>query len=220
MDQYIGIVGLAVLLGIAYLASQNRKAIDGRVIAWGLVLQFAFALFVMKVPVGVSILSWVSGAVTELMDKASSGAEFVFGPELAKNQSLGFIFAVKALPIIIFLSSLFAVLYYIGLLQIIVLAMAKVMARTMGTSGAESLATAANVFMGQTEAPIVIAPYIDKMTNSEVAMLMIGGDGDDLGRCVGRLYRFRSRRTVFVGRERHECARGHRDGKDARSGNG
>ena len=185
MEQYIGIVGLAVLLGIAYLASQNRKAIDGRVIAWGLVLQFAFALFVMKVPVGVSILSWVSGAVTELMDKASSGAEFVFGTELAKNQSLGFIFAVKALPIIIFLSSLFAVLYYIGLLQIIVLAMAKVMARTMGTSGAESLATAANVFMGQTEAPIVIAPYIDKMTNSEVAMLMIGGMATISGAVLG-----------------------------------
>ena len=185
MEQYIGIVGLAVLLGIAYLASQNRKAIDGHVIAWGLVLQFAFALFVMKVPVGVSILSWVSGAVTELMDKASSGAEFVFGTELAKNQSLGFIFAVKALPIIIFLSSLFAVLYYIGLLQIIVLAMAKVMARTMGTSGAESLATAANVFMGQTEAPIVIAPYIDKMTNSEVAMLMIGGMATISGAVLG-----------------------------------
>ena len=185
MEQYIGIVGLAVLLGIAYIASQNRKAIDGRVIIWGLVLQFAFALFVMKVPIGVSILGWVSGVVTELMDKASSGAEFVFGTELAKNQSLGFIFAVKALPIIIFLSSLFAVMYYIGLLQVIVLGMAKVMAHTMGTSGAESLATAANVFMGQTEAPIVIAPYIDKMTNSEVAMLMIGGMATISGAVLG-----------------------------------
>ena len=182
---YIGIFGLVVLLGIAYLLSLDRKAINPRVIVWGLLLQFAFALFVMKVPVGVTMLAWVSGAVTELMDKAEAGAEFVFGTELARNQSLGFIFAVKALPIIIFLSSLFSILYYLGILQLIVLGMAKLMARTMGTSGAESLSTAANVFMGQTEAPLVIAPYIDKMTYSEIALIMVGGMATISGAVLG-----------------------------------
>ncbi len=184
MERYIGIVGLAVIIGIAYLASLDRKAIKPRVIVWGLVLQFIFALFVMKVPVGIAILSRVADLTTGLMSKADEGAVFVFG-NLANNESLGFVFAVKALPIIIFLSSLFSVLYYIGLLQFIVRVMAKIMVRTMGTSGAESLATAANVFMGQTEAPLVIAPYIDKMTYSEVALVMVGGMATISGAVLG-----------------------------------
>jgi CNT family concentrative nucleoside transporter len=118
------------------------------------------------------------------MNKADEGAVFIFGG-LANNPSLGFVFATKALPIIIFLSSLFSVLYYIGLLQLVVSLMAKIMVRTMGTSGAESLATAANVFMGQTEAPLVIAPYIDKMTYSEVALVMIGGMATISGAVLG-----------------------------------
>lgn len=184
MERFIGIVGLAVIIGIAYVASLNRKAIQPRVIVWGLLLQFAFALFVMKIPVGVAILSAVAAATNGLMSKANAGAEFIFG-ELATTQNFGFIFVVKALPIIIFLSSLFSILYYVGLLQLIVLVMAKLMVRTMGTSGAESLSTAANVFMGQTEAPLVIAPYIDKMTYSEVALLMIGGMATISGAVLG-----------------------------------
>ena len=184
MERTIGIVGLAVILGIAYAASIDRKAIKPRVIVWGLVLQFAFALFVMKIPIGIAILSGVAAVTNGLMNKANAGAEFIFG-DLATTQSLGFIFAVKALPIIIFLSSLFSILYYVGVLQLIVRVMAKVMVRTMGTSGAESLATAANVFMGQTEAPLVIAPYIDKMTYSEVALVMIGGMATISGAVLG-----------------------------------
>jgi len=184
MERYIGIFGLATILGIAYLLSSDRKAIQGRVILWGLALQFLFALFVMKVPIGITILSAVANATSELMSKADAGAAFIFG-DLATTDSLGFIFAVKALPIIIFLSSLFAVLYYIGILQWIVRLMARVMVRTMGTSGAESLATAANVFMGQTEAPLVIAPYIDKMTRSELATVMIGGMATISGAVLG-----------------------------------
>ncbi len=184
MEHYIGIIGLAVILGIAYTASLNRKAIKPRIIVWGLILQFAFALFVMKIPVGIKILSVVAWLTTELMNKANEGAAFIFG-DLATTQSLGFIFAVKALPIIIFLSALFSILYYVGLLQLIVRVMAKVMVGTMGTSGAESLATAANVFMGQTEAPLVIAPYIDKMTYSEIALVMIGGMATISGAVLG-----------------------------------
>lgn len=184
MEHYIGIIGLAVILGIAYTASLDRKAIKPRIIVWGLVLQFAFALFVMKIPVGIKILSVVAWLTTELMNKANEGAAFIFG-DLATTQSLGFIFAVKALPIIIFLSALFSILYYVGLLQLIVRVMAKVMVGTMGTSGAESLATAANVFMGQTEAPLVIAPYIDKMTYSELALVMIGGMATISGAVLG-----------------------------------
>lgn len=184
MEHYIGIIGLAVILGIAYTASLDRKAIKPRIIVWGLVLQFAFALFVMKIPFGIKILSVVAWLTTELMNKANEGAAFIFG-DLATTQSLGFIFAVKALPIIIFLSALFSILYYVGLLQLIVRVMAKVMVGTMGTSGAESLATAANVFMGQTEAPLVIAPYIDKMTYSELALVMIGGMATISGAVLG-----------------------------------
>ena len=184
MERYIGILGLVVILGIAYAASIDRKAIKPRIIVWGLVLQFTFALFVMKIPVGMAILSGLAAATNGLMNKANAGAEFIFG-DLATTDSLGFIFAVKALPIIIFLSSLFSILYYVGVLQLIVRVMAKVMVRTMGTSGAESLATAANVFMGQTEAPLVIAPYIDKMTYSEVALVMIGGMATISGAVLG-----------------------------------
>ena len=184
MERYIGILGLVVILGIAYAASLDRKAIKPRIIVWGLGLQFTFALFVMKIPVGMAILTGLAAATTGLMNKANAGAEFIFG-DLATTDSLGFIFAVKALPIIIFLSSLFSILYYVGALQLIVRVMAKVMVRTMGTSGAESLATAANVFMGQTEAPLVIAPYIDKMTYSEVALVMIGGMATISGAVLG-----------------------------------
>ena len=184
MERYIGILGLIVILGVAYAASLDRKAIKPRIIVWGLVLQFSFALFVMKIPVGKVILSGLATATNGLMNKANAGAEFIFG-DLATTDSLGFIFVVKALPIIIFLSSLFSILYYVGVLQLIVRVMAKVMVRTMGTSGAESLATAANVFMGQTEAPLVIAPYIDKMTYSEVALVMVGGMATISGAVLG-----------------------------------
>ena len=184
MERYIGILGLIVILGVAYAASLDRKAIKPRIIVWGLILQFSFALFVMKIPVGKVILSGLATATNGLMNKANAGAEFIFG-DLATTDSLGFIFVVKALPIIIFLSSLFSILYYVGVLQLIVRVMAKVMVRTMGTSGAESLATAANVFMGQTEAPLVIAPYIDKMTYSEVALVMVGGMATISGAVLG-----------------------------------
>ena len=186
MDRFIGLLGLAILIGIAYALSSDRKAIQPRIILWGLALQIGFALFVLKTPIGIGIFAWISGIVTELMDKAVAGGAFVFSEALGgKTTEFGFIFATRAVPIIIFLSSLFAVLYYVGILQLIVLGMAKVMARSMGTSGAESLSCAANVFMGQTEAPLVIAPYVMKMTNSELLALMVGGMATISGAVLG-----------------------------------
>ena len=171
---FIGVLGLAVILTIAWAFSSDRSKIEPRIIVWGLILQFAFALLVMKTTVGVLVFGGLSNAVTLALEKADAGAQFVFGP-LADQDTLGFIFAFKALPTIIYISSFFSVLYYLGILQKLVLFMAKIMVRTMGTSGAESLSTAANVFMGQTEAPLVVMPYIPKMTYSELCTLMVGG---------------------------------------------
>lgn len=175
IHRYIGIFGLLLILLIAYAFSGNRRLIKPRLIIWGLALQFAFALLIMKTNVGVAIFGWISHVVTLGLDKANAGAEFVFGTFLMNEDNVGFIFAFKALSTIIYISSLFGVLYYLGILQKIVLFMAKIMARTMGTSGAESLSCAANVFMGQTEAPLVIMPYVQTMTFSELATLMVGG---------------------------------------------
>jgi CNT family concentrative nucleoside transporter len=171
---FIGVLGLAVILAIAWAFSVDRSKIQPRIIVWGLILQFAFALLVMKTSVGVLIFGGISNVVTLALEKADAGSEFVFG-RLANPDTLGFIFAFKALPTIIYISSFFSVLYYLGILQKVVLFMAKIMVHTMGTSGAESLSCAANVFMGQTEAPLVVTPYIPKMTYSELCTLMVGG---------------------------------------------
>ncbi len=174
MDRFIGVVGLVVILGIAYAFSTDRKKVNRRLILWGLILQFSFALLVMKWSVGQRVFAGISNAVKLGLEKADAGAAFLFGP-LANSENLGFIFAFKALPTIIYISSFFSVLYYLGILQKMVLFMAKIMVRTMGTSGAEALSTAANVFMGQTEAPLVVRPYIASMTYSELCTLMVGG---------------------------------------------
>ena len=170
---FIGILGLAVLLAIAWVFSIDRSKIQPRIIIWGLILQFVLALLIMRTPAG-RALDWFSDIVTLALEKADAGSLFLFGP-LANQDTLGYIFAFKALPTIIYISSFFSVLYYLGILQKVVLFMAKIMSRTMGTSGAESLSTAANVFMGQTEAPLVVMPYITKMTYSELCTLMVGG---------------------------------------------
>jgi CNT family concentrative nucleoside transporter len=174
MSSFIGVLGLVVILGIAFAFSTDRNKVNARLIIWGLILQFAFALLVMKWSWGQLVFEWLSDIVRLGLEKADAGGEFVFGP-LAKTETLGFIFAFRALPTIIYISSFFSVLYYLGILQKLVMFMAKIMVRTMGTSGAESLSTAANVFMGQTEAPLVVMPYIASMTYSELCTLMVGG---------------------------------------------
>ena len=177
---FIGVLGLAVLLTIAWIFSTDRSKIQPRIIIWGIVLQFVLAILVMRTPAA-RALDWFSDKVTLALEKADAGALFLFGPLanqetlLGNQDALGFIFAFKVLPTIIYISSFFSVLYYLGILQKLVLFMAKIMVRTVGTSGAESLSTAANVFMGQTEAPLVVMPYIPKMTHSELCTLMVGG---------------------------------------------
>lgn len=174
--RFIGLVAIAIILLAAWAISSDRRRIDWRTVGWGLALQFGFALVVMKTPAGEAAFGAVGRFVTQLMALADAGALFVFG-DLANSDRFGFIFAFRALPLIIFMSALFSVLYHLGVLQRVVVLMAKVMARTMRTSGAESLSSAANIFLGHTEAPLLVAPYVSRMTNSELACVMIGGLG-------------------------------------------
>ena len=150
---------------------------------WGITLQLVFALLILKVEVGRRTLTVIAGIVTRFIGFADEGSSFVFG-SLANDPEF-FIFAFKVLPIVIFISSFFSVLYYLGVMQVVVVAMAHAMNRVMAVSGAESLAAAANVFVGQTEAPIVVAPYIPEMTRSELMALMTGGMATVSGAVLG-----------------------------------
>jgi CNT family concentrative nucleoside transporter len=175
MTRFIGILGLGLILAGAYALSNNRRAIDRRLVLWGMALQVGFAFFILKTTPGTAIFETLSRGVTALLGFSMAGAGFVFGPLATDTESFGLIIAFQVLPIIIFTAALFSVLYYLGLMQWIVWLFARVMSRTMGASGAESLAAAANVFMGMTEAPLVIKPFVSRMTQSELMALMTGG---------------------------------------------
>ena len=168
------ILGVAVLIGIAWAASTNRRRFPWRVTAWSLALQLALALLVLKSAAGAAALSWVADGVDAALQQADAGIELLFGP-LADRERFGVILAISALPAIVYVASVFSVLYYLGILQLAVVGMARVMVRTLGTSGAETLAAAANVFMGQTEAPLIVAPYLERMTRSELHAVMVSG---------------------------------------------
>jgi len=170
----IGFFGVFVLLGIAWLASKNRRAINYKTIGAGLLLQFTFAVIVLKLPIGRYFFATMNDVIVKLLSFSDKGAEFVFGT-LVSNPSMGFIFAVRVLPTIIFVSSIMAVLYYLGIMQKVVVFFARIMAKLMGTSGAESLSASANIFVGQTEAPLVVRPYVASMTQSELMAIMTGG---------------------------------------------
>lgn len=185
MERLIGLLGLAFLLAVAWLVSSNRAAIRWKTVLWGLVLQVVFALFVLKLDFGAQALAAVAKGVTRLISFADEGSSFIFGWLVTDPDPQRFVFAFKVLPIVIFISSFFTCLYYLGIMQLIVLGMARIMTRFMGVSGSESLAAAANVFMGQTEAPIVIAPYIPEMTRSELMALMTGGMATVSGAILG-----------------------------------
>jgi len=183
------VVGLVVIVGIAYLWSSARRAIELRTVAWGLGLQVAFALVVLRTSAGQQTFSALGAAINRLLDFASVGASFVFGP-LGDKQAwprimtavlgdagarFAVIFAFQVLPTIIFIAALFAILYYFGVMQLVVRAFAVVMHRVMRASGAESLNVAASIFMGQTEAPLTIRPYLPRMTQSELMTVMTSG---------------------------------------------
>jgi concentrative nucleoside transporter, CNT family len=170
-----GLLGLATIIGVGVALSSNRRRINWRVVAWGLGLQVAFAVFVLRVPAGQALFRWLGGVIGAVLHFSYAGSEFVFG-ELGKpNSSLGVVFAFQILPAIIYVSALFAILYYVGIMQVVVRAFALVMSRVLGASGAESLNVAASIFMGQTEAPLTIRPFLPRMTRSELMTVMTSG---------------------------------------------
>jgi concentrative nucleoside transporter, CNT family len=174
MERFTGLLGLAVILAVAWLASSNRKAIQPRVLIWGLVLQFGFAFLVLKTGFG-RLFEIASVGVNALLEYAEAGSEFLFGPLGSEEGPFGVVFAFQVLPIVIFIASIFAVLYQLGVMQVVVRAMAIVMQRVMGASGAESTSVAASIFMGQTEAPLTIRPFLAGLTRSELFTIMTSG---------------------------------------------
>jgi len=174
-QRLIGLLGLVTILGLAVLLSRNRQAISWRTVGWGLGLQAAFAAFVLLVPLGRELFARLGAAVTAILSFSYVGSSFVFGEIGKQNSSLGLIFAFQVLPAIIFVSALFAIMYYLGIMQLIVRAFAVIMNKVMGASGAESLNVAASIFMGQTEAPLTIRPFLPTMTRSELMTVMTAG---------------------------------------------
>ncbi|MCB1628432.1 MAG: NupC/NupG family nucleoside CNT transporter [Xanthomonadales bacterium] len=169
-----GVLGLAALLGLAWLFSCNRRQVDWKLVGTGVALQIAFALLVLVVPQGRAVFDALGHGFVLVLGFTREGAGFIFG-KLLDIESFGFIFAFQVLPTIIFFSALMGVLYHLGVMQKIVQVMARGITKVMPVSGAESLSVCANVFVGQTEAPLVVRPYIAGMTKSELLALMIGG---------------------------------------------
>jgi len=177
MGHFSGLIGIFTLLFIAFLLSENKKNINIKTIALGLGLQFLFAVLILKTPFGTPIFSFLDKAITTLISFSDSGANFLFTSYI---DGVGFHpglinFAFKTLPTIIFFSSLVSVLYHFGVIQILVKFIARAMQKTMGTSGSETLSVAGNIFLGQTESPLMVRPFIDKMTKSELMAVMTGG---------------------------------------------
>lgn len=169
-----GIFGMAIVLGIALLLSSNRKAINYRTILGGLLIQTTFGFIVLKWEAGRTALNWFSMRVQDIINYANEGTAFLFGP-IADSANFGFVFAFQVLTIIIFFSALISVLYYLGIMQWFIKIIGGGLAKFLGTSQAESMSAAANIFVGQTEAPLVIKPYIARMTQSELFAVMVGG---------------------------------------------
>src|ERR1700704_3238849 len=174
MERFTGFLGLAVILSVAWLCSTNRGAIKPRLIAWGMGLQLAFALLVLKTDFG-KVFQWIGRGVNAMLEYTEQGSGFLFGPLGLKSGPYGVIFAFQVLPIVIFIASFFSILYYLGVMQFVVKAMAIGMQKVMGVSGAESLNVAASIFMGQTEAPLTIKPFLAGLTESELFTIMTAG---------------------------------------------
>lgn len=210
----ISLFGMLVLLAAAWTLSSHRRLFPRRTVLWGLALQAGFALLLLRTPWGRAAFDWLRGAVTQLLAFTDAGAEFVFGPlfrtapqyveNLAPGRTwwqgidpatgepvaVGIIFAVHVLPIIIFFCSLMAILYHLGAMQRLIQGVAWVMRKTMRTGGGETLSVAANIFVGQTEAPIVIRPYLARLTMSELMAVMVGGFATVAGSVLAAYVRF------------------------------
>src|SRR5499433_128345 len=175
MARFTGILGLLTMVALAYAFSTNRKAIRTKTVAWGLGLQIVFAIFVLKVEFGRNLFQKAGDVVNRLLAHAFVGSQFVFGDLGKQSSHLGFYFAFQVLPTIIFIAAFFAILYHYGIMQFIIRIAAWVMTRVMGASGAESLNVAASIFMGQTEAPLTIRPFLPDLTRSELMTVMTSG---------------------------------------------
>jgi CNT family concentrative nucleoside transporter len=175
LDRFTGVLGILAVLLAAYLGSTDRKRIRWRTVAWGLGLQLLFAFIVLRLSYGAQALQWAGEVVKSILASTYAGTKVLFGPLGIPTGSLGSIFAFQVLPTIIFISALFAVLYHIGLMQIVIRCMAWLMLKTMRISGAESMNVAASIFMGQTEAPLTIRPFLAKATRSELMTIMTSG---------------------------------------------
>jgi CNT family concentrative nucleoside transporter len=169
-----GLFGLAVLIGIAWLASNNKRRVDWKLVGTGVALQIAFAALVLLVPGGKDVFDGIGHAFVRVLSFVNEGSKFIFGSLMDIN-TFGFIFACQVLPTIIFFAALMGVLYHLGVMQAVVRAMAWAITRVMRVSGAETTSVCASVFIGQTEAPLTVRPYIPKMTESELITMMIGG---------------------------------------------
>ena len=169
-----GLFGLSVLVSIAWLFSDNKKRVDWRLVATGVALQIAFAAFVLRTDIGSAIFGGLGQIFVTLIEFTNAGSQMILGG-LADQDKYGFVFIFHALPTVIFFASFMAILYHIGLMQRVVQGMAWVITKLMRVSGAETTSVCASVFIGQTEAPLTVRPYISKMTNSELLTMMIGG---------------------------------------------
>ena len=172
-----GLIGMILLLGIAFVLSNNRRQINYRIIVWGLSLQFIFGILILKTPLGKPLFGFFDKVITKLISFSDAGSDFLFKslvPGVGYHEAM-VNFAFRALPTIIFFSSLMTVLYHFGVIQFIVKWISRIMQKSMGTSGSETLSVAANIFVGQTEAPLMIRPFIRNMTQSELMAVMTGG---------------------------------------------
>lgn len=174
MEKLMSLIGVVILIGIAFLLSEDKKKVNWILVAKALAIQVVFALVVLKWPLGRQIFDVISRGVTRLLSFTTNGTSFLFG-DLVNSNKFGVIFALQILPTIIFFSALMSILYYLGVMQAVVSFLAKIMLKLLGTSGAESLSNTANIFLGQTEAPLLIKPYVGDMTKSELLTIMVGG---------------------------------------------
>lgn len=177
MSNFFGIIGVVTLLFIAFILSENRESINKKTVGYGLLFQFMFALFILKTPFGAPIFSFLDSAINTLINFSTYGSDFLFRSYV---EGVGFHpslinFAFSTLPTIIFFSSLVAVLYHFGILQMIIRFIAQQMQLTLGTSGSETLSVAGNIFLGQTESPLMVKPFVKNMTKSELMAVMTGG---------------------------------------------
>src|SRR5258708_6982567 len=190
MGHYTGILGLLTMLALAYAFSTNRSAIRYKTVAWGLSLQIVFAMFVLRIEVGRRAFQTIGDAANRVLSYAFVGSEFVFGDLGKQSSHVGFIFAFQVLPVVVFICALFAILYHFGIMQFVIRIMAWAMTRILGASGAESLNVAASIFMGQTEAPVTIRPFLPDITRSELMTVMTSGMAHVSGSIMAAYFAF------------------------------